>query len=109
MPAQRVCLGQELTLYTHKRIQSLSLNSKSFQLGISSLQGGVVQEIIPIVDKSNYANDPNELKQLGLSRKRAALAVTVLKMLNPENKIYISTEVIVSQNGERGFIVNQFN
>lgn len=66
-------------------------------------------EIIPIVDKSNYANDPNELKQLGLSRKRAALAVTVLKMLNPENKIYISTEVIVSQNGERGFIVNQFN
>lgn len=66
-------------------------------------------EIIPIVDKSNYANDPNELKQLGLSRKRAALAVTVLKMLNPENKIYISTEVIVSQNGERGFIINQFN
>ena len=66
-------------------------------------------EIVPIVDKSNYANDPNELKQLGLSRKRAALAVTVLKMLNPENKIYISTEVIVSQNGERGFIINQFN
>lgn len=65
-------------------------------------------EIIPIVDNRNYKNDPHELKQLGLSRKRAALAITILRMLNPENKIFISTEVMVSENGERGFVINQY-
>lgn len=65
-------------------------------------------EIIPIVDNKNYANDPYELKQLGLSRKRASLAVTLLRSLNPKNKIFLSTEVIISEENERGFIINQY-
>lgn len=65
-------------------------------------------EIIPIVDNKNYANDPNELKQLGLSRKRASLAVTLLRSLNHKNKIFLSTEVLISNENERGFIINQY-
>lgn len=65
-------------------------------------------EIIPIVDTKLYYNDPNELKQLGLTRKRASIAVTLLRSLNPNNKIYLSTEIIYS-NDERGFIVKQYN
>ena len=43
-------------MYTHKRIQSLSLSSKSFQLGIFSLQGGVVQNYYKnlIISNNNY-------------------------------------------------------
>lgn len=65
-------------------------------------------EIIPIVDTKLYYNDPNELKQLGLTRKRASIAVTLLRSLNPNNKIYLSTEIIYS-NDERGFIIKQYN
>ncbi len=65
-------------------------------------------EIVPIVDNKNYLNDPDELKQLGLSRKRASLAVTILRSLNPNNKIFLSTEIIVSDKNERGFIIRQY-
>ena len=65
-------------------------------------------EIIPIVDNKNYANDPYELKQLGLTRKRASVAVTLLKSLNNQNKIYLSTDIIVSEKNERGFIIKRF-
>lgn len=65
-------------------------------------------EITPIVDKNKYQNDKDELKQLGLSRKRAATAVTLLRSLNPNNKIYLSTEIIYSED-ERGFIISQYN
>lgn len=65
-------------------------------------------EIIPIVDNKNYANDPHELKQLGLSRKRSSLAVTLLRSLNYKNKIFLSTEVLISNENERGFIINQY-
>lgn len=65
-------------------------------------------EIIPIVDNKNYLNDPFELKQLGLTRKRASVAVTLLKSLNSQNKIYLSTDIIVSEKNERGFIIKRF-
>ena len=65
-------------------------------------------EIIPIVDNKNYLNDPFELKQLGLTRKRASVAVTLLKSLNSQNKIYLSTDIIVSDKNERGFIIKRF-
>ena len=66
-------------------------------------------EIIPIVDNKNYLNDPFELKQLGLTRKRASVAVTLLKSLNSQNKIYLSTDIIVSDKNERGFIIKKRN
>ena len=65
-------------------------------------------EIIPIVDNKNYLNDSFELKQLGLTRKRASVAVTLLKSLNKQNKIYLSTDIIVSDKNERGFIIKRF-
>lgn len=65
-------------------------------------------EIIPIVDNKNYLNDPFELKQLGLTRKRSSVAVTLLRSLNPKNQIYLSIEVVVSDNNERGFIIKRF-
>lgn len=65
-------------------------------------------EIIPIVDNKNYLNDPFELKQLGLTRKRASVAVTLLKSLNSQNKIYLSIDIIVSEKNERGFIIKRF-
>ena len=65
-------------------------------------------EIIPIVDNKNYLNDPFELKQLGLTRKRASVAVTLLKSLNSQNKIYLSTDIIVSEKNEIGFIIKRF-
>lgn len=65
-------------------------------------------EIIPIVDNKNYLNDPFELKQLGLTRKRASVAVRLLKSLNSQNKIYLSTDIIVSDKNERGFIIKRF-
>lgn len=85
-----------LTKEEKDRVLSMLTKDKSFY------------EIIPIVDNKNYANDPHELKQLGLSRKRASLAVTLLRFLNPQNKIFLSTEVLVSEENERGFIINQY-
>lgn len=86
----------ELNDFEKERILKMLSNEKSFY------------EIIPIVDNKNYMNDPDELKQLGLSRKRASLAVTLLRSLNPTNKIFLSTEVIISDKNERGFIINQY-
>lgn len=67
-----------------------------------------IYEIIPIVDNKKYINDANELKQLGISRKRAAVAVEILKELNVENKVFISDSIITSET-ERGFVINRIN
>lgn len=67
-----------------------------------------IYEIIPIVDNKKYLNDANELKQLGISRKRAAVAVDILKSLNRENKVFISEEIITSET-ERGFVIKRIN
>lgn len=85
-----------LTKEEKDRVLSMLTKDKSFY------------EIVPIVDNKNYLNDPDELKQLGLSRKRASLAVTILRSLNPNNKIFLSTEIIVSDKNERGFIIRQY-
>lgn len=67
-----------------------------------------IYEIIPIVDNKKYLNDANELKQLGISRKRATVAVDILKSLNRENKVFISEEIITSET-ERGFVIKRIN
>lgn len=67
----------------------------------------IIFEIIPIVDSKNYQNDKDGLKQLGLSRMRASVAVGLLNSLN-KGKVFLSTEVIESEN-ERGFVIKQYS
>lgn len=87
---------------------NLSNDKKEYLISLLKNEKEAIYEIIPIVDEDTYKNDSQGLKQIGLSRIRAATAAGLIKGLNSNNKVFISTEIITSKN-ERGFIIKKIN
>lgn len=87
---------------------TLSNDKKEYLISLLKNEKEAIYEIIPIVDEDTYKNDSQGLKQIGLSRTRAATAAGLIKGLNSKNKVFISTEIITSKN-ERGFIIKKIN
>jgi hypothetical protein len=87
---------------------NLTNEKKEYIISLLKNEKESIYEIIPIIDEDTYKNDSQGLKQIGLSRTRAATAAGLIKSLNSKNKVFISTEIITSKN-ERGFIIKKIN